>query len=152
MRVRWLAASKDRPGPFVLREGRRYSGRLDGTSKRARRRRLRTINRFTSICCATGAIGRRTRRAPPIRSRTGMGTAELRCRLDHAIEAGEPVTLCNAELWPVLRWRRMGGGRAVERGRPAEGWRRPGAGRRDVVMLYRGAADDVDRETPDLFD
>ena len=31
----------------------------------------------------------------------GMETAELRCRLDHAPEAGETVTLCNAQRWPI---------------------------------------------------
>ena len=49
----------------------------------------------------------------------GLETADLRCRLDHAPKAGDTVTLCDPERWPLARLRVAEG---IEPPQPGAEW------------------------------
>ena len=112
---RWLAARKDRPGPFVLREGRRYSGKparwyvekseaapQDAGAEPGDDQQI-YVDMLRDWCQREADPAVPAHPIPgtgdPIPD--GMETTKLRCRLDHTPAPGEMVTLCNAELWPM---------------------------------------------------
>ena len=119
---RWLAARKDRPGPFVLREGRRYSGKptrwyVEQTEAAPPEPAAddpvddqRVYFDMLRDWCERRADPDSKQPSPvpdtadPVPD--GMRTANLRCRLDRPPSVGDTVTLCDASgHWRVLRLR-----------------------------------------------